>query len=129
MCSMRCAAAAYMAGGSHAAGVSNMAETIAAEAGTLAPRLAWARLRRRAGPLAPRLERAIAEQHDKSERLIGWFQLAIVGTFAVLLAIAPKQLPIPLWERPAAWVIALYLAFTLVRLFISYRARLPGWLL
>jgi adenylate cyclase len=79
--------------------------------------------------LTPRLRRAIAEQQDQSERLIGWFQLGIVGTFAILFAIAPRQLPIPTWERVAAWVIGLYLAFTLVRLFLSHRLRLPGWLL
>ncbi len=93
-------------------------------------RLQAALARRRAMPdLGPRIARAIATQQDASERLIGWFQLAIVGTFAALFAIAPKQLPIPIWERIAAWVIALYLAFTLVRLFLSYRLRLPGWLL
>lgn len=79
--------------------------------------------------LAPRLRGAIADQQDRSERLIGWFQLVIVATFAVLFALAPKPLPVLLWERVAAWVIGVYLLFTIVRLALSYRRRLPGWLL
>lgn len=79
--------------------------------------------------LAPRLHLAIAEQEDRSERLVGWFQLSIVVTFAILFAIAPKQLPIPVWQRAAAWVIAAYLLFTLFRLAASFRSRLPSWLL
>src|SRR5262245_6363238 len=107
-----------------------MAETIvSAGPASVASRFGLARIRRPMPALAPRLARAIANQQDQSERLIGWFQLAIIGTFAVLFAIAPKQLPIPTWERIAAWVIALYLAFTLVRIVLSYRRRLPGWLL
>jgi adenylate cyclase len=107
-----------------------MGETTAATIhGTPPPRFGLARLRRPGRTLAPRLARAIAAQQDKSERLIGWFQLAIVGTFAALFAISPKQLPIPIWERFPAWVIAAYLAFTLARLLVSYRRRLPGWLL
>jgi len=78
---------------------------------------------------APRVRRAIADEQDRSERLIGWFQLAIVMTFAVLFALAPKQLPVPIWERVVAWVIVAYLLFTLVRLIASYQIRLPGWLL
>jgi len=79
--------------------------------------------------LAPRIRVAIAGQQDESERLIGWFQLAIVAIFGVLFAMAPKQLPLPLWDRAAAWVIAAYLLFTFLRLALSYRGRLPGWLL
>jgi adenylate cyclase len=78
---------------------------------------------------APSVRRAIADEQDRSERLIGWFQLAIVTTFAVLFALAPKQLPVPIWERVAAWVIIAYLLFTLVRLIVSYKIQLPGWLL
>jgi adenylate cyclase len=79
--------------------------------------------------LAPHLKRIIAEQQDRSEQLISWFQLAIICTFAVLFAISPKQLPVPIWNRFLFWAIGAYLAFTLVRLFLSYRRRLPGWLL
>ena len=88
-----------------------------------------ARLHGDAGKLAPRLRDAIAEQQDRSERLIGWFQFAIVATFAILFALAPKPLPIPIWDRVAAWVIGAYLLFTVVRLGLSYRGRLPGWVL
>jgi adenylate cyclase len=108
-----------------------MADTLVSGASGAAAqrRSPLAKWRAAPAPLAPGLARAIAAQQDSSERLIGWFQLAIVGTLGVLFAIAPKQLPIPLWERVAAWVIGLYLAFTLVRLVLSYRLRLPGWLL
>lgn len=88
-----------------------------------------ARLSEDAGDLAPGLRDAIVKQQDRSERLIGWFQLAIVATFAVLFTLAPKPLPIPIWERVAAWVIGTYLLFTVVRLVLSYRVRLSGWVL
>lgn len=91
------------------------------------PLMTW--LRNNFSELAPRLRSAIADQQDRSERLIGWFQLVIVATFAVLFALAPKPLPVPLWDRVAAWVICVYLLFTIVRLAFSYRRRLPGWLL
>lgn len=107
-----------------------MAETDIAPAPAAAGwRFGFARRRPSVPALAPRLERAIAEQQDKSERLIGWVQLAIVGTFAALFVISPKQLPISFWERFPVWVIGAYLAFTLMRLAISYRRRLPGWFL
>jgi adenylate cyclase len=94
----------------------------------LVARLA-AGLVRRPPPLAPRIEAAICAQQDMSERLIGWVQLVIVGTFGVLFFLAPKELPIPLWERAPVLALGAYLAFTLVRLVLSYRMRLPGWLL
>lgn len=79
--------------------------------------------------LAPRVHAAIQAQEDRSEQLVGWVQLLVVGTFGVLFLLAPKELPIPLWERAPLMAIAAYLAFTLLRLFLSYRMRLPGWLL
>ena len=58
-----------------------MAEAITAVRGAPAARFRLVR-RRSAAALAPRLERAIAERQDRSERRLGGFQLAIVRPFA-----------------------------------------------
>ncbi|MGD9724825.1 MAG: adenylate/guanylate cyclase domain-containing protein [Nitrospiraceae bacterium] len=75
------------------------------------------------------VSRAISEQQDRSEQLIGWFQLAIVVTFAILFTLTPKQLSIPIWYRAPVWVLTMYVLFTVARLVLSYRRRLPAWLL
>ena len=55
--------------------------------------------------LPERVRRAIQDQGDATERLIGWFQLAVVLTFAVLYAIAPKTFPADVPFKPVPWVI------------------------
>ncbi len=71
---------------------------------------------------------AIAAQQDASEVLIGWIQLAVVAIFGTLWALSPKMvsasasLPVPL-------TLAAYFVFTVVRLVLAYRRRLPQWML
>jgi len=63
-----------------------------------------------------------------AERLIGWAQLFVVVFFASLYSIAPRATGatganfVPL-------VLALYFAFTVLRLGLSYRVTLPEWFL
>ena len=40
--------------------------------------------------LPARVLRTISEQQDASERLIGWFQLAVVVIFGLLYLVSPK---------------------------------------
>lgn len=40
--------------------------------------------------LPERVQAAIRNQQDESERLVGWFQLAVVSLFSLLYAVSPK---------------------------------------
>lgn len=76
-----------------------------------------------------KVRQAISLQQERSERLIGWCQLLIICTFAVLFSLAPNQLGVPIWLRAPTWAIGFYVLFTVVRLVVSYRGCLPAWLL
>lgn len=84
-------------------------------------------LRPEENDLPPSVRAAVAAQQDKSERLIGWIQLAIIVTFGLLYAVARKTTPMHTIITPS--VITLYFMFTVVRLFMAYRWRLNFWLL
>jgi len=76
-----------------------------------------------------RVRQAIAEQQDRSERLIGWLQLAILLFFALLYAISPRTAVAQPGPSPVWLTLGLYFIFTLTRLGLAYRTRLPGWFL
>ncbi|MFQ5775760.1 MAG: adenylate/guanylate cyclase domain-containing protein [Kiloniellaceae bacterium] len=90
---------------------------------------AWLRREDGERQLPERVRRAIQEQGDATERLIGWVQLAVVVTFASLYAIAPKTFPADQAFQPVPWVIGAYFLFTMLRLSLAYRISLPGWFL
>jgi adenylate cyclase len=80
--------------------------------------------------LPPIVRDRIAREQDKSERLISWIQLAIVGAFGLLYFSSRITAPMAthIWLlTPLA--IGLYFAATVIRLFMSYRIRLGFWLL
>ncbi len=79
--------------------------------------------------LPERVVEAIGRQQDASEILIGWVQLAIVATFATLYAVSPKTFVAEMTFAPVPWALGAYFAFTLIRLAVAYRARLPRWYL
>src|SRR3954447_25776441 len=76
------------------------------------------------------VRRTIARQEGDSEKLIGWVQLAIVLVFTVLYTVSPKTFdqhdavfePVPL-------ALGGYALFTVIRLGLAYRKRLPDWFL
>ena len=78
--------------------------------------------------LPPRVETSILRQQDASEILISVIQLAVVGIFGGLYAISPKTFPPEVEFTPVPWVLGAYVAFTLARLYISCKGRLPDWL-
>jgi adenylate cyclase len=83
-----------------------------------------------AGAALPgRIRRTIIARQIESERLIGWIQLAVVVSFAVLYALAPKSAPADAAFNPVPIALAAYLLFTLLRLALAYRAWLPRWFL
>ena len=78
--------------------------------------------------LPNRVYQSIDEQQAQSERLISWVQLLLVSFFGILYAIAPKP-PAQMDIQPVPWILSIYLGFTLIRLLIATRGRLPEWLL
>ncbi|MBC7135479.1 MAG: adenylate/guanylate cyclase domain-containing protein [Oceanibaculum nanhaiense] len=79
--------------------------------------------------LPGRLREAIARQQENSEILIGWIQLGVVVTFAVLYTLAPKTFHPDVMFEPVPLVLGVYAVFTLLRLVLAHRRALPGWLL
>lgn len=73
-----------------------------------------------AGTPPERIRWLIVEQQARSEILIGWVQFALILFFLVLYTVSPKTsegtrfLPVP-------WVLAAFVAFTLLRLVAAHR--------
>lgn len=76
-----------------------------------------------------RVARLVAAEELRSEQLIGWVQLAIVGTFGSLYALAPRPADASMMFEPVPVVLAAYALFTVLRLVAAYRGFLPGWFL
>lgn len=79
--------------------------------------------------LPPRVLSRIQRQQDSSEILISWVQLIIVATWAVLYALAPKTFSEMAAFEPVPMALAAYFVFTIIRMILAYRRRLPDWLL
>ncbi len=79
--------------------------------------------------LPARIRDAIARQQDLAERLIGAVQLLIVLTFGTLYFISPTPSQMELALEPVPFALAAYLVFTLLRVWLSFRVRLPDWFL
>jgi len=77
--------------------------------------------------LPERVEAAIRTEQDRSEVLIGWIQLAVITTFAVLYFISPKTAGAAGSITVAA--IAVYFVLTVARLVVSYTVSMPAWML
>ena len=74
-----------------------------------------------------RVRLAIRDQQDRSEILIGWFQLVVVLVFGSLYLLSPKTFSQDSAFEPVPWALAIYLGLTVVRLIWASRRRLPGW--
>ena len=85
--------------------------------------------RRRFTELPDRIRAAIQHEQDRGEILIGWMQAGVVAMFAMLYAISPKTFSRSVTFEPVPWALAAYALFTLARLALAYRTRLPGWFL
>jgi adenylate cyclase len=77
--------------------------------------------------LPERVDAAIRSEQDRSEILIGWIQLAVITTFAVLYFISPKTAGAAGYITVAA--IAVYVVLTVLRLIISHLISMPAWML
>ncbi|MEO5700160.1 MAG: adenylate/guanylate cyclase domain-containing protein [Casimicrobiaceae bacterium] len=74
--------------------------------------------------LPARIAERINAQEAASEILVGWIQLAVVVGFGVVYMLAPKTFHVDAPFRPVPWVLAAYLLFTFLRLYLAYRNRL-----
>ncbi|HUT50800.1 MAG TPA: adenylate/guanylate cyclase domain-containing protein [Alphaproteobacteria bacterium] len=81
------------------------------------------------GNIPERVEAAIHQQQDASERLIGWIQLSVVVTFGTLYILSPKTFTAQAEIVPVPYALAAYLMFTVLRLVLAYRGRLADWFL
>lgn len=79
--------------------------------------------------LPARVREQIRAQQDRSEILIGWFQLAVVLIFGTLYLVSPKTFAEDAAFAPVPWALATYLGLTLIRLVWAHNGRLPGWTL
>lgn len=66
---------------------------------------------------------------DRAERLIGLAQLSVVAMFAALYFLSPTTYPADVPFVPVPWALAAYAGFTLLRVWLSFRMRLPDWFL
>lgn len=73
-----------------------------------------------------RLRDAIYRQQIASERIIGWIQLFIVIAFSVLYAITPKAFSGDIDFAPVPWFLAVYFAFTVLRLYLTHKERISS---
>jgi adenylate cyclase len=81
------------------------------------------------GILPERLRKSIQDQQERSEILISVIQLVIVFIFGLLYAIAPKTFSQDADFAPVPWVLGIYLAFSLLRLYLALKRKLPDWML
>lgn len=81
--------------------------------------------------LPRRVQGLIAHEEGRSEQLIGWVQLFVVMAFAALYLVAPRPADAPagMLLDPVPAALIAYGLFTVVRLWLAYRQRLPGVLL
>lgn len=78
--------------------------------------------------LPTRVRSEIERQENAAERLIGIVQLGVILFFALLYAIAPRAEGASGFNF-VPYAIFSYFLFTVVRIYLSFRARLPDWYL
>ncbi len=81
------------------------------------------------GRLPERVQRVIETQQVESERLIGWAQLVVGVTWAALYAVAPKTFSADETFAPVPVALALYIGFTVLRIFLLRQGFVQNWFL
>jgi adenylate cyclase len=89
--------------------------------------LKWMFIGADGGTLPERVRSAIRDQQDRSEILIGWFQLGVLLLIGSLYFAAPKTFSEDAEFAPVPWALAIYLVLTVIRLVWAHRGRLPNW--
>jgi adenylate cyclase len=76
-----------------------------------------------------RVHQALVAHQIRSEQLIGWAQLIVVTIWTGLYALAPKTFQADMTFAPVPIALALYLFFSICRLYLLYRGYMAGWFL
>ena len=73
------------------------------------------------------VQATIQKEQEESEILVSVIQLFAIATFAVLYTLTPKGFGPDVQFEPVPLTLAVYAAFTLVRLWLAVERRLPRW--
>ena len=79
--------------------------------------------------LPSHVQRDLQHQRRRNEILVGWVQAALVLTFALFYSLSRKTFPPDVMLHPVPWALAVYSAFTALRLWLAYRGSLGHWML
>ena len=79
--------------------------------------------------LPERLKKTIRDQQERSEILISFIQILVVTILGFLYIISPKTFSEDAAFTPVPWALTAYMAFSLLRLWLAMRRKLPDWLL
>ena len=77
--------------------------------------------------LSPRVHETIQKEQEESEVLVSVIQLLAIATFAVLYTLTPKGFGADVSFEPVPLTLAVYGAFTIVRLWLAVTRRLLKW--
>lgn len=77
--------------------------------------------------LPDRIRETIQKEQEQSEVLVSVIQLLAIATFAVLYTLAPKGFGANVSFEPVPLTLAVYAAFTIIRLWLALKRNLPRW--
>lgn len=77
--------------------------------------------------LPPRIRETIQKEQEQSEILVSIIQLIAIGSFGVLYELTPKGFGADVDFEPVPITLAVYTIFTLVRLWLALKRKLPRW--
>ena len=81
------------------------------------------------GTLPARVREQIEQRQDAAERLISWVQFVLIVLFGALWLASQTVAKMMTEIQVVPFALAAYFLFTVTRLVLSYRIRLPGWYL
>ncbi|MEQ8194905.1 MAG: adenylate/guanylate cyclase domain-containing protein, partial [Rhodospirillales bacterium] len=79
--------------------------------------------------LPENIQASIRRQQENSEKLVSVIQLAVLCVFSVLYMASPKPQTLLAMAQPVPWFLSAYLLFTVIRLRLSFKHRLPDGLI
>ncbi|MGI9510700.1 MAG: adenylate/guanylate cyclase domain-containing protein [Geminicoccaceae bacterium] len=77
--------------------------------------------------LPDRIRDTIQSEQEQSEILVSVIQILAIATFAALYTLAPKGFGSDVAFEPVPLTLSVYGAFTIVRLWLALKRRLPRW--
>ena len=79
--------------------------------------------------LPERLKITIRDHQERSEILISLIQIMIVSILGLLYLVSPKTFTEHATFRPVPWALSAYMGFSLFRLWLAMKRKLPDWML